>query len=58
MHLVAHNAKVYVGARSEAKARKAFDKLGNEYPRADLVHLQMDLMDLRSVKCAAEEFLR
>ncbi|KAJ3158790.1 hypothetical protein HDU86_002471 [Geranomyces michiganensis] len=56
--LVSHNARVYMAARSEKKAADAIAAIKAKVPRADLVWLKMDLMDLASVKAAAEEFQR
>jgi hypothetical protein len=54
--LLAHNAKVYLGARSQPKAEEAIKKL-KELTGKDALFLKMDLADLQSVKAAAEEFL-
>ncbi|KAI8588094.1 short chain dehydrogenase [Geranomyces variabilis] len=54
--LVRHNARVYMAARSESKATKAIAEIKAKVPTADLIWLKMDLMDLASVKAAAEEF--
>ncbi|KDR82951.1 hypothetical protein GALMADRAFT_238648 [Galerina marginata CBS 339.88] len=54
--LLAHNAKVYVAARSQEKAEKAIKDLKNDTGKEG-IYLKMDLSDLKSVKAAAEEFL-
>lgn len=55
--LLAHNAKVYIGARSQAKAEEAIGKL-RELTGKEALFLKLDLGDLKAVKAAAEEFLR
>ncbi|KAF7299010.1 NAD(P)-binding protein [Mycena indigotica] len=56
--LLEHNAKVYIAARNEEKAKAAIVKLKQETGK-DIVHfLLLDLADLHSVKRAAEEFAR
>jgi NAD(P)-dependent dehydrogenase (short-subunit alcohol dehydrogenase family) len=52
-----HNAKVYMGARSEQKATAAITELQNENPNANIVFLDLDLASLDSVKKAAATFL-
>ncbi|KAJ7505236.1 hypothetical protein B0H11DRAFT_1977646 [Mycena galericulata] len=53
--LLQHNAKVYIAARSEEKAKAAIKDLQSETGKeAEFLHL--DLADLHSVKRAAEEF--
>ncbi|KIM76634.1 hypothetical protein PILCRDRAFT_643196 [Piloderma croceum F 1598] len=54
--LLAHNAKVYIGARSQAKAEEAISKL-RELTGKEALFLQLDLGDLKAVKTAADEFL-
>lgn len=58
LELAAHNAKVYLGARSEAKANAAIEEIKSSHPDVDISVLIMDMMDLRSVRAAAEEFAR
>ncbi|KAF4343943.1 NAD(P)-binding [Fusarium beomiforme] len=58
LELAAHKAKVYMGARSEAKANAAIAEIKRQYPQADVSILVMDMMDLKTVKAAAEEFTR
>ncbi|KDR82948.1 hypothetical protein GALMADRAFT_220948 [Galerina marginata CBS 339.88] len=54
--LLAHNAKVYVAARSREKAERAIKDLENETGKEG-IFLELDLSDLKSVKASAEEFL-
>ncbi|KAF7290297.1 NAD-binding protein [Mycena chlorophos] len=55
--LLAHNAEVYVAARSKSRATEAIDTLeAATGKRAQF--LQLDLADLASVKASAEDFLR
>jgi NAD(P)-dependent dehydrogenase (short-subunit alcohol dehydrogenase family) len=56
-HLAKHNAKVYLGARSEAKATTKISEIKSQIPNADVRFLKMDLMNLGSVVSAAQEFL-
>ncbi|KAJ3530469.1 hypothetical protein NMY22_g8559 [Coprinellus aureogranulatus] len=55
--LLAHNAKVYLAARNEAKTKRVIEELKAETGNEGL-YLKLDLADLNSVKQAAEEFLR
>lgn len=57
--LYALGATVYVGARSEDKARKAIELIRNEVPRSDgqLKSLIADMSSIRKAKEAAERFL-
>ncbi|KAI1111294.1 short-chain dehydrogenase [Nemania sp. NC0429] len=57
--LYSKHAKVYVAARSEAKAKAAMDEIRGLYPasRGDLVHLQLDLNDLSTIKKSVDVFL-
>lgn len=55
--LLAHNAKVYIAARSQEKAESAIKDLEEQTGRS-AIFLQLDLADLPSVRAAAEEFLR
>ena len=57
--LYAHNAKVYVAARSEQKASKAIASTESSFPKSngELVFLHLDLNDLMLVKQSAESFL-
>ncbi|TFY74669.1 hypothetical protein EWM64_g9343 [Hericium alpestre] len=54
--LLAHNATVYLAARSPAKAHAAIRELKERTGR-EAVFLELDLANLASVKRAAEEFL-
>lgn len=53
------NAKVYVAARSEEKARKAIDGIKSRAPnsKGELRFLHLDLDDLTTIKASAEAFL-
>ena len=51
--LAARGARVLLGCRSEQKAKAAIDKIKSRNASADLVHLPLDLGDLRSVRAAA-----
>ncbi|GLB42629.1 putative NAD-P-binding protein [Lyophyllum shimeji] len=53
--LLAHNAKVYLAARSEDKAQAAIDDLRKQTGK-EASFLKLDLADLKSVKAAALEF--
>ncbi|KAH8882166.1 NAD(P)-binding protein [Thozetella sp. PMI_491] len=57
--LYSKNAKVYLAARSEPKARKAIDEIMTVVPKStgELIFLQLDLADLTTIKASAEEFL-
>jgi retinol dehydrogenase 12 len=48
---------VYVAARSQEKAENAIQDLKTQTGK-DAIWLKLDLGDLKSVKSAAEEFLR
>lgn len=54
--LLAHNAKVYVAARSQEKAEVAIKDL-KESTGKEALFLKLDLADLKSVKASAEEYL-
>lgn len=58
--LYSKNAKVYVFARTEAKAHQAITDIKNAHPdsKGELVYIHLDLTDLVSVKQSAQEFLR
>lgn len=53
------NAKVYVAARSEAKATKAIEGIKARVPssKGQLIFLNLDLDDLTTIKITAEKFL-
>ncbi|KAJ7696045.1 NAD-P-binding protein [Mycena rosella] len=55
--LVARNAKVYLAARSEERARVAIDDIRQSTGKSDIHFLQIDLADLPSIKKAAEEYI-
>jgi len=54
--LLAKNAKVYIGTRSESRGKAAIEDLKKETGR-EAIWLKLDLSSLKSVKAAAEEFL-
>lgn len=50
-----HPAKIWMGARSEAKAKAAIQDINSKLPdRVDIEFLPMDLTSLKTVKTAAE----
>ncbi|GLB38370.1 putative NAD-P-binding protein [Lyophyllum shimeji] len=53
--LLAHNAKVYLAARSAEKARAAIEDLRKETGK-EAIFLKLDLANLEAVKAAALEF--
>ena len=55
--LLAHNAKVYIAARSQGKAEEAIKELKEETGKEG-IFLKLDLSDLKAVKAGAEEFNR
>ncbi|KAH9169645.1 NAD(P)-binding protein [Lactarius sanguifluus] len=55
-HLLAHNAKVYLAARSAQKADEAIAELKNETGK-QAIFLQLDLSDIPAVRKSAQEFL-
>lgn len=56
--LLLKDAQVYVAGRSEQKAKEAIKKLMEETRKENVFFLKLDLADLRSVRDAADEFLR
>ncbi|KII90976.1 hypothetical protein PLICRDRAFT_107316 [Plicaturopsis crispa FD-325 SS-3] len=54
--LLAHNAKVYIAARSPSKVETAIQELKAATGKNSVHFLKLDLADLKSVKAAAEEF--
>ncbi|KAH9053024.1 NAD(P)-binding protein [Lactarius vividus] len=54
--LLAHNAKVYLAARSAQKANEAIAELKHETGR-EAIFLQLDLSDIPAVRKSAQEFL-
>ncbi|KAI0453867.1 short-chain dehydrogenase [Xylaria acuta] len=57
--LYSKHAKVYVAARSDAKANAAIDDIRHLYPdsKGDLVYLHLNLNDLTTIKTSADTFL-
>jgi retinol dehydrogenase-12 len=57
--LYARNAKVYVAARNEEKAKQAIDSMKSNAPKSSglLQYLSLDLADLSTIKASAQEFL-
>ncbi|KAI0096366.1 short-chain dehydrogenase [Nemania sp. FL0031] len=57
--LYSKHAKVYVAARSEAKAEAAMEDIRTLYPtsKGELVYLHLDLNDLTTIKKSADDFL-
>jgi len=55
--LLAHNAKVYIAARSREKSEAAIQELRDATGK-EAIFLPLDLGDLKTIKAAAEEFLR
>ncbi|KAE8340681.1 hypothetical protein BDV24DRAFT_164157 [Aspergillus arachidicola] len=55
-----HNAKVYIAARSQAKAEAAIAEIqqANPHSTGELVYLHLDLGDLASIRNSVDEFLR
>ena len=56
--LLSHNAKVYVASRDASKAATAIEELKATTGKDDVHFLRLDLSDLKSVKEAAQEFMR
>ena len=54
--LLAHNATVYLAARSAQKANEAISELKSETGK-QAIFLQLDLSDLHAVHKSAQEFL-
>jgi len=54
--LLAHNAKVYIAARSQEKGQAAIERLQKVTGKKG-IFLKLDLADLKAVKSAAEDFL-
>jgi retinol dehydrogenase-12 len=57
--LYAHDAKVYVAARSKDRAVQAIDEIKANFPdsKGELIYLHLDLEDLATIKPSAEAFL-
>ncbi|GFF56881.1 uncharacterized oxidoreductase C736.13 [Aspergillus udagawae] len=58
--LYQHNAKVYIAARSQAKAQDAIAEIQHANPNStgELVYLHLDLGDLASIRISVDKFLR
>ena len=54
LHLAAHSARVYMGARSVTKAASAISEIRKLHPNADIHPLILDHTSLASVRSAAE----
>ena len=54
--LLNHNAKVYLAARSAAKANAAIAELKNVTGK-EAIFLQLDLADISAIRKSAEDFL-
>ena len=54
--LLSKNARVYIAARNENRARKTIEELKEETGKQSIFFLKLDLADLPSVKAAVEEF--
>jgi NAD(P)-dependent dehydrogenase (short-subunit alcohol dehydrogenase family) len=52
-----HPAKLYMGARSESKAKASIADIKKIVPEANIHFLKLDVSSFASVKAAAEEFL-
>ena len=55
--LVTRNAKVYLAARSEERARIAINDICQSTGKSSIHFLMLDLADLTSVRKAAEEYM-
>ncbi|THH16750.1 hypothetical protein EW146_g3938 [Bondarzewia mesenterica] len=55
--LLSKNARIYMAARSEGKARPAIEEITKSTGKTQLFFLKLDLADLPAVRKAAEEFL-
>ncbi|KAJ3122127.1 hypothetical protein HK098_003106 [Nowakowskiella sp. JEL0407] len=55
--LARKNAKVYLAARTPARAEAAIAKIKESIPAANIEFLELNLADLKQVKKAAENFL-
>jgi NAD(P)-dependent dehydrogenase (short-subunit alcohol dehydrogenase family) len=58
LHLALHNARVYIASRSADRIGSAIQRMKESAPdrHLDLRILQLDMMDLTSVKAAATRF--
>ncbi|EEB94340.1 hypothetical protein MPER_06860, partial [Moniliophthora perniciosa FA553] len=55
--LLAHNAKVYLAARSRKNAEEAIKEIKDQIGK-EAIFIELDLADLKSIKACAEEFSR
>ena len=59
--LAANNCKVYLGARSEQRAKDAIAKIDKGYPsvkeKGNVVRLKLDPTELKDIIAAAKEFI-
>jgi NAD(P)-dependent dehydrogenase (short-subunit alcohol dehydrogenase family) len=57
--LYTKNAKIYIAARSQAKALSAISSIKASYPQStgSLSFLHLDLADLSTIKASGQEFL-
>ncbi|KAI1123105.1 short-chain dehydrogenase [Nemania abortiva] len=57
--LYSKHAKIYVAARTEAKAKAAIEDIRGLYPtsKGDLAYLHLDLNDLTTIKKSTDDFL-
>lgn len=61
LQLASHNARVYIAARSETRVKEAIASMRHSDPKAadfDLRFLSMDLQSFKSVRAAAEDFMK
>ncbi|KAI8803534.1 hypothetical protein BJ742DRAFT_496882 [Cladochytrium replicatum] len=56
-HLASRNAKVYLAARSKARAQEAIESIRADLPSANVEFLELDLADIRQTKEAALKFI-
>lgn len=58
-HLARRGAKVYLGARNEAKAKDAIERLkAAGLGEGEVIHLQVDVGDVTVAKAGAEDFMK
>ena len=55
--LLQHNAKVYLAARSRDRAEAAIEDLKKQTGK-EAIFLELDLTSFKSIRSAAEQFLR
>ena len=58
LNLLRKNAKVYLVARSEERAKEAIDKLKAEKLPGEVVFMKMDQASLKDIKRFAEEYMK